>query len=168
MRALILLIALAPLTLSGCTGDDSGPFSVLVTDAPGNIADFSSLIVTVDTITLTGADNETDDLAPSSPTFDLTKLTEGNVTTLFNGSVDEGTYSRLDLHFSNATGVLKADNSTISVKAPSGRIFLNTPFTVSAGNETSFLFDIEVHKVGNGDYQFKPNAGTSGPGKKHS
>lgn len=167
MRVLISLLLVVPLALSGCLSPEAeGQFALRVTDAPDNIGDFSYLNVTVTRISLQRSDNATVDLAPSNGTFDLTKLVEGNTSTLFNGSVPVGNYSRLDLFFTDAVGVLAADGSEMPVKAPSGRIFLNTGFTIVEGEETSFLFDVQVHKTGNGDYQFKPNADGSGPGKK--
>lgn len=169
MRSLALLATLlASLAFAGCMGsaDEEGTFVLRVTDAPDAIGDFAFLNVTVETIRLTTKDNETRELAPSNETFDLTKLVSGNTTTLFNGSVPAGNYTRLDLYFRDARGILRADGSEVEVAAPSGRIFLNTAFTIAQGQETEFLFDIQVQQQGNGDYQFKPNADGSGPGKK--
>lgn len=170
MRAILLAAALLPLaSLAGCTGSgETGTFTLHATDAPDNIGDFSFLNVTVDSIALTSKDGEKHDYNASAETFDLTKLTSGNTTTLFSDDVPVGNYTRLDLHISNATGTLAADHSTVSVKAPSGRLFLNTAFEIDAGKETVFLFDIQVNKLGNGDYQFTPNADGSGTNKGKS
>jgi hypothetical protein len=51
----------------------------------------------------------------------------------------------------------------VDVKLPSGRLFVDSPFEIAAGKETNFVFDVQVHKEGNGSYVFKPNAGGSGP-----
>lgn len=165
MRSIItvLLLLLIPALLAGCTSSSNGTFGLHVTDAPDNIGDFASLTVNVDKITLTTNDGKTHDYTPASPTFDLTKLTSGNLTTLFNGSVATGNYTKLELHITAATGVLRATNASVSVKTPSDRIFLDTSFEVAAGKETDFVFDIQVHQEGNGDYIFKPNATGSGP-----
>lgn len=156
-------LAFLTLFLAGCTSGGTGTFALHVTDAPDNIGDFSSLTVTVDKITLTSKEGKTADYTPASRTFDLTKLTSGNITTLFNGSVAVGNYSKLELHISGAQGVLKSNGSTVDVKAPSDRLFVNTGFDVAEGKETNFLFDIQVHQEGNGSYIFKPNATGSGP-----
>lgn len=167
MRAALLPLLLAPaLLLAGCTGGDTGTLNLRVTDAPDAIGDFSSLNVTVEKITLTGKDGGTKDYTPSSGTFDLTKLTSGNVTTIFGGAVDAGNYTKLTLHVKDAKGVLAADGSQVDVKAPSGQLFLTTQFEVAQGKETDFLFDIQVHQQGNDAYIFQPNATGSGPGKK--
>ena len=162
MRGILPLLSLA--VVAGCMGSgDTGTFTLHATDAPDNIGDFTVLNVTVDAITLTSKDGEATEYNASADTFDLTQLTNGNLTTIFSDEVPVGNYTRLDLHISNATGVLHADNSTVSVQVPSGRLFLNTAFEVAAGQETEFVFDIQVHMQGNGDYMFKPNADGSGP-----
>jgi hypothetical protein len=96
--------------------------------------------------------------APASPTFDLVKLVSGNLTTLFRDTVPAGNYSKLELVVSSAQGVLKAGGQTVQVKAPKGSIFLTTKFTVEAGKEVDFLFDVHVVAKGNGDYSLQPNA----------
>lgn len=163
----VILPALATIALlAGCMGSgDTGTFTLHATDAPDDIGDFLYLNVTVDRIELKPKDGDAASYNASAPTFDLTKLTNGNVTTLFSDEIPVGNYTKLDLFISNATGTLVGDGSTVSVKAPSGRLFLNTAFEIAAGEETQFLFDIQVHQVGNGDYQFKPNADGSGPKK---
>lgn len=168
LRAILLAGLLLPsLALAGCVGGEGGEgrFVLFVTDQPNAIDDFSSLTVTVDRIVIATGDNETQTLEPAEPTFDLTQLLEGNTSTLFNGTVPTGEYTRLDLYVSEATGVLRADGSTVDVGAPSGRIFLNTAFTISEDETTTFLFDVQVIRLGNGEYQLKPNADGSGPDK---
>jgi hypothetical protein len=162
MRILALL-SLAVL-LAGCTSSGTGTLNLHVTDAPDAIGDFAFLNVTVEKITLTPKDGKAKEYAPSHATFDLTQLVGGNLTTLFAGKVDAANYSKLELTISNATGVLK-NGSTVSVKAPSARLFLTTSFEVAEGKETDFTFDIQVHQEGNGDYIFSPNATGSGPKK---
>lgn len=164
MRTLALpALAAALLLLAGCASNSgSGTLAVQATDAPDDLGDFSSLTVHVDSIAIHGdgsGSNHT--YAPASPTFDLTQLHDGNVSTLFNGSVPAGNYTYLELHIQSASGVLKQGGAAIDVKAPSSRIFLNTAFTVASGKQTTFTFDVQVHKLGNGDYQLKPNASGS-------
>lgn len=164
MRAgLPILLLSSFLVLAGCTSSGTGTLALHVTDAPDNIGDFSSLNVTIDKITLTSRDGGTSDHTPASTTFDLTQLTNGNLTTLFNGSVAVGNYTKLTLHVSNAQGVLKASGQQVDVKTPSDQLFLTTSFQITQDQETNFLFDIQVHMEGNGDYILKPNATGSGP-----
>lgn len=160
------LLALAPALvlalLTGCTSSGNGTLAVRATDAPDNLGDFSSLNVTVSSITLTKSDGGTKDYAPSAGTFDLTKLTSGNTTTLFSGAVDNGNYTKLTLHVGNGAGTLTS-GAAQSVKAPGDQLFLTSPFEVASGKTTTFTFDIQVVKRGNGDYNFQPNADASGP-----
>lgn len=153
-------------------GESTGTLNLHVTDAPDVIGDFASLNVTVTKIVLhkKGAtdDNDTssqETFTPASSTFDLTKLMDGNVSTIFADAVPAGDYGKMTLFVENATGTLQ-DGATVPVGAPSGRLFLTTAFTIEEGKETDFLFDIQVHQTGNGEYQLKPNATGSGPGKK--
>lgn len=150
--------------LAGCASGDSGTLGVHVTDAPGAIDDFSSLTIVVSEILLKVKDKEGKEkepsFAPASPSFDLVKLLNGNLTTLFRDPVPAGNYSKMELVISSATGVLKT-GETVDVKAPKGSIFLNTKFTVEAGKEVDFLFDIHVVAKGKGDYGLQPNAGGS-------
>ena len=166
--ALVLVLASA-----GCLGGASGTLAVLVSDEPNDIGDFTSLVVKVDHITLktTGSDdpNATEeegdthlDGAGASESFALTTLQGSNETTLFRGDVPVGTYKRMDIFVSEAKGTLAADGSVVDVAVPSGRLFLKQTFTVEEGATTEFLFDITVHRLGNGEYQLKPNATESG------
>ncbi|MEA3202494.1 MAG: hypothetical protein QOI63_160 [Thermoplasmata archaeon] len=157
LPALLMVIA----SLAGCAGSDTGTFTLHATDAPDDIGDFSALTVTVTSIDLTMKGGGVTSYAPSSSTFDLTKLTSGNTTTLFHDQVKAGNYTRLELKVQDASGILKAGGKAAAVKAPSGTLFVLQDFTVAAGRETTFTFDLQVHMEGNGSYIFKPNAGGS-------
>ncbi|MHB8586836.1 MAG: DUF4382 domain-containing protein [Thermoplasmatota archaeon] len=149
------------LLIAGCMASSTGTFTLHATDAPDDIGDFSSLTAHVSAILLTPQGGSAASYTPANSTFDLTKLTGSNTTTLFHGSVPTGTYSRIEISISNVTGVLKVTGTTVSVVAPSGTIFVQNTFNVSSGAETTFTFDIQVHKEGNGQYILKPNAGGS-------
>lgn len=157
MRTLVPALTLALALLAGCTSG-TGTLTVHATDAPDNLGDFSSLTVQVAHINLQDAGGKAQSFTPATSSFDLTKLKNGNLTTLFHDQVPAGNYTYLEIEISSATGVLKATGQSVDVKAPSNRIFLNTHFEVKAGQETNFVFDVQVHMVGNGDYQLKPNA----------
>ena len=151
--AVVLLTALA-----GCSSGSTGTLHVQATDAPGAIDDFQSLLVTVDTIEIRDG-NGTHSYEPANATFDLVKLTNGNLTTLFKDEVPAGTYSRMELVISGIEGTLTS-GAEVEVKAPKGSIFLPIKFTVEAGQQTDFLFDIHVVKTGQG-YNLQPNAAGS-------
>lgn len=157
--AALLLGLLSTAFLAGCASS-TGTLQVQATDAPDNIGDFSSLTITVSSIDVQGTGGSTS-YTPSQPTFDLTKLTNGNTTTLFKDQVAAGNYSRLEFKVASAKGVLRAGGAAIDVKSPSGTLFLNKHFTVGAGETTTFVFDIHVVKKGTGDYSLQPNAAGS-------
>lgn len=145
--------------LAGCTAS-SGTLTVQATDAPDNIGDFTSLTIDVSSIEAKSGDG-VKSFTPAHGSFDLVKLQAGNLTTLFKDQVPAGNYSKLELVITKATGVLKADGKSVDVKAPKGSIFLPGSFTVEAGKETVFLFDIHVVAKGSGEYSLQPNAGGS-------
>src|SRR5690348_2570150 len=121
MRAFHALVPAVVLAmLAGCTSSN-GTLALHVTDAPDGLGDFSSLNVTVDKITLTKSDGGTKDYTPSASTFDLTKLTSGNTSTLFSGTVDNGNYTKLTLHVSNGAGTLTS-GAAQTVKAPGDQL----------------------------------------------
>ena len=157
MNAIHVLSAALLLGLAGCSASGSGTLAVQATDLPGNIADFSSLNVTVTAIEVTMQGGGQTSYAPSHGSFDLTKLTNGNLTTLFKDSVKVGNYSKLSLRVSDANGALKTGGRA-TVKAPGGALSVEHSFTVKAGKETTFVFDVVVHMEGDGSYIFQPNA----------
>ncbi len=159
-RPLHAALLLTALSLAGCASSE-GTLGVHVTDAPGAIGDFTSLTITVSAIELKDKDGGgSTSFAPASPTFDLVRLLNGNLTTLFRDSVPAGNYSKLELVIASAQGVLKS-GGTVEVAAPKGSIFLPTQFTVKGGGNVDFLFDIHVVAKGNGAYSLQPNAGGS-------
>jgi hypothetical protein len=161
---ILATLACLAIASSGCSGSDSGTLAVHATDAPDNIGDFSSLTINVDAIRVQGpAGNQS--YSPAHPSFDLVTLTNGNLTTLFNGTVAAGDYNYLEIHITSADGVLAEGGSHVSVAVSSSRIFLNSHFTVTAGKQTDFVFDIHVLKEGNGQYRLLPSANTSHVGR---
>ncbi len=163
--ALLGTMLMTAAALAGCAAGGEGTVGVHVTDAPGAIGDFASLTIVVSAIEMKSKDKDGADkdasYAPASPTFDLVKLVNGNLTTLFRDPVPAGNYSKLELVIASATGVLKSNGSTVTVKAPKGSIFLPVKFTVEAGKDVDFLFDVHVVAKGSGDYSLQPNAGGS-------
>ena len=157
-------------------GDDKAPkemtgtFVLQVTDQPSAIDDFDSLNVTVSEVWLhkTGeaeagnGTNETGEgitLEPSNPTFDLTKLREGNMTTIVNESVGTGKYTQVRLIIESAKGI--ANGNMVNVIVPSGMLKIVKPFTITENQTATFIFDINVVKAGK-KYNLVPVIGKSG------
>lgn len=152
----LLLTAL----LSGCASSGTGTLDVQATDAPDNLGDFANLMITVSSIDVQGSGGA-HSYNPSHPTFDLTKLKDGNTTSLFRDQVAVGNYSKMEFKISSAVGILNSNGTQVDVKVPSGTMFVNQHFAVSEGSTTTFVFDIHVVRQGNGGYSLQPNASGS-------
>jgi hypothetical protein len=95
-------------------------------------------------------------------TVDLTELKGANATRLSSLEVPNGTYEKVFVYVSDVNGTLK-DGSDQRVKLPSGKLQLNSEFTVGDGEEVDFVFDITAIKAGNsGKYILKPVISESG------
>ena len=95
-------------------------------------------------------------------TVDLTELKGANATKLSSLEVPNGTYEKVFVYVSDVNGTLK-DGTDQRVKLPSGKLQLNSEFTVGDGEEVDFVFDITAIKAGNsGKYILKPVISESG------
>jgi len=124
-----------------------------------------------------GADDESDDDADDADdaedsewveyevdnrTVDLTRLQGANATRLSTLDVPNGTYEKVFVYVSEVNGTLK-DGSDQRVKLPSGKLQLNSEFTVGNGESVDFVFDITAVKAGqSGKYILKPVISESG------
>ena len=114
------------------------------------------------------ADDDSDDsdewveYAVDNRTVDLTELKGANATKLSSLNVSNGTYDKVFVYVSEVNGTLN-DGSDQRVKLPSGKLQLNSEFTVGNGEEVDFVFDITAVKAGNsGKYILKPVISESG------
>jgi len=95
-------------------------------------------------------------------TVDLTQLKGANATKLSSLNVPNGSYETVFVYVSDVNGTL-ADGTDQRVKLPSGKLRLNSEFTVGNGEEVDFVFDITAVKAGNsGKYILKPVISQSG------
>jgi hypothetical protein len=146
----------------------TGTFVLQVTDQPSAIDDFDSLNVTVSEVRLHKAGetgngtNETGEwmiLEPSNRTFDLTKLQDGNVTTIINESIGTGKYTQVRLIVESANGLV--NETMVNVTVPSDTLKIVKPFTITENQTATFIFDINVVKAGK-KYNLVPVIGKSG------
>ncbi|WP_353715093.1 DUF4382 domain-containing protein [Dehalogenimonas sp. 4OHTPN] len=157
---------LPTIVVSTPASGDAVNFRFLVSDAPNDIGDFSSLVVTVDRVALLkkGGDGESwVTFTPEVKEFDLTQLIGAASQQLWQGQVPEGEYAKVELIASGLRGTLKS-GETIDIKLPSNKLQIGIPFTVGADTVTSFTFDITVNKTGQGSgkYILSPQAAESG------
>jgi hypothetical protein len=95
-------------------------------------------------------------------TVDLTRLQGANATRLSSLDAPNGTYEKVFVYVSDVNGTLK-DGSDQRVKLPSGKLQLNSEFTVGEGESVDFVFDITAIKAGqSGKYILKPVISESG------
>ena len=143
----------------------TGTFVLQVTDQPSAIGDFDSLNVTVSEVRLHKAGNETNEtgewmiLEPSNRTFDLTKLQDGNVTTIINESIGTGKYTQVRLIVESTKGLV--NGTMVDVAVPSETLKIVKSFTIAENQTVTFIFDIHVVKAGK-KYNLVPVIGKSG------
>ena len=143
----------------------TGTFVLQVTDQPSAIGDFDSLNVTVSEVRLHKAGNETNEtgewmiLDPSNQTFDLTKLQDGNVTTIINESIGTGEYTQVRLIVESTEGLV--NGTMVDVAVPSETLKIVKSFTIAENQTVTFIFDIHVVKAGK-KYNLVPVIGKSG------
>lgn len=143
----------------------TGTFVLQVTDQPSAIGDFDSLNVTVSEVRLHKAGNETNEtgewmiLDPSNRTFDLTKLQDGNVTTIINESIGTGEYTQVRLIVESTEGLV--NGTMVDVAVPSETLKIVKSFTIAENQTVTFIFDIHVVKAGK-KYNLVPVIGKSG------
>jgi len=142
-----------------------GNFVFLVSDAPNDIGDFTSLMVTIDQVALLkkGDGDAWITFIPEIKEFDLTKFLGEASQELWRGNVPEGEYTKVEITVGMVNGTLKT-GASIEIKLPSDKLQIGIPFVVGADKVTSFTFDITVNKTGQGSgkYILKPQAGDSG------
>lgn len=148
-------------TDQGTEPTGEGSFTLLVSDQPTAISDFTTLSVTFNQARIFKQNTsgfETTSL--DGQQVDLTAVTGDKATQLVQTQLDAGTYTKIELHTVNATGVV--DGQRVSVTVPSEKLMITKPFTVSADQSTEFVFDIKVVKKGAGGYNLLPVIGESG------
>jgi hypothetical protein len=148
-----------------------GNFAVLISDEENAIGDFVNLWVEIDRVGVFSLDTNAwieMDVPEDTQAVDLTQFTGDDATSLVQSSLPDGEYGQIFVQVEDVEGVLVA-GGTVSVKLPSSKLKLNQPFTVGAGEVTSFVFDISVIAAGNEKsgvkYILKPIVGESGPNK---
>ena len=150
----------------------NGNFVFLISDEVNDIADFSSLNVTIEKVELLPAGNSTQriEFTPEVKEFDLTLLPGEKTQELWRGNIPEGEYSTVVIYVSRVYGVIKTTGEVLDIKLPSNKLQISKGFQVSAASITSFTYDLTVVKTGNANegsrYILKPQAGESGATQK--
>ena len=183
-KCLAIMVALALLSLAagGCDELEKllGPFDssteadvnfrLLISDEANAIGDFEELKVTITSIGVhQGGESAswTEIILEQAETVDLVQLQGNNATAIWNGQLDDGTYTKVFIYVSDVEGVLNEDiEGEYTVKLPSGKLHISQPFEVTNGGVTEFVYDITVIKAGkSGQYIIQPQITESGPDK---
>lgn len=94
-------------------------------------------------------------------TVDLTRVVGDRAITVFDGELEAGRYTKIELYAADVAGVV--DGESVDVTIPSGKLQLTKPFEVVAGEPVDFVFDINVVKRGqSGGYNLLPVISESG------
>ena len=178
-KTAVLLAAALMLIAGGCneirTGNDMGRVVLKVTDAPFDIGNIESALVTITKIELRKAGDGISDgnpfimLSEDTITLDLIDLRNGVTETLLDMEIPTGTYDLVRLYVDEAGLKLKDSEEIHRVKVPSGsqtgiKIFLRPALEVSEGNLEEVLLDIDLSRsfilrgnpLHNNGFIFKP------------
>jgi hypothetical protein len=166
MAAVLGILALVVSACGGSTPTQAN-LRLLVSDQPNVITDFAHLYVTISSVGVLQAGNNStwQQFTPSITTVDLTTLQGKNAEEVWSGNVTPGQYDKVFVFISNVEGNLTASagGGTANVKLPSDKLQISKPFTVSGNGTTSFVFDITVIKAGNSSqYILEPQIASSG------
>lgn len=148
--------------------ENEANFRLLVSDEVNAIEEFQTLNVTISRIGVhQGGEsgNWTEYNLDPAVTVNLTELQGINATSIWDGNLEDGKYTKVFIYVDNVTGVLKENpEGEPTIKLPGGKLQISKSFDVTDGGITDFIFDITVIKAGNsGKYILKPQIAESGP-----
>ena len=175
------LVALFLLCGCGTSGSASarvtnghGTLSVNLTDAPLDLANVQSVMVTLTGVIVypmesmgsgmtdpAGTDLRPIVLLTHPATFDLLTLTGGVTELLASGEVPVGDYERIRLEVSDATLIYK-DGTSALLKIESNKVDVPIPFHIVQGQETGVTLDfdagasVQVNETGNDKLILRP------------
>lgn len=142
------------------TGDN---LRVLVSDAPADIADFEYLTVQLSKARIFSGEGSEEGFEEREidASVDLTQLVGETATEVLSTNLEPGTYTKIELYVGSVDA--KAKNDTVDVMIPSEKLQIVKPFTITEGETTTFVFDINVVRKGMGnEYNLLPVISESG------
>ena len=175
LAALIGYFGVRPALFPTGPGPQPGPggnFALLISDEVNAIGDFQSLSVSISKIglQLEGEAGRWIELDPEVEAVDLTLLQGDKAQEIWGGDVPEGQYTKVFIHVSDVSGVLRETGRPVDVKLPSEKLQISKPFEVTSDEVTSFVYDLTVVAAGSPQsgikYILKPQIGQSGAGQR--
>lgn len=130
-----------------------------ITDAAANMSAVTSVMVTVDSVSVHSASEGWVTVSSEPQSFDLLKLkAEASQELLADVKLKEGSYQQLRLDISKV--VVVDDKGEHQAKLPSGELKIVGDLVVTAGATSTATFDFiadeSLHVTGNGEYILAP------------
>ncbi|MEK6809908.1 MAG: DUF4382 domain-containing protein [Nanoarchaeota archaeon] len=155
----LFLLAVGCVPSETATGEQEGRVVFTITDAAADMGAVTSVMVTVDSVSVHSTTEGWLTVVNQSQTFDLLKLkAEGSQELLADVTLKEGTYQQLRLAISKVV-VVDADGEH-EAKLPSGELKIVGELEVKADSTSTATFDFiadeSLHVTGNGEYILAP------------
>lgn len=146
--------------VAGCTGnsDGSGTLATHVSDQPGDIGDFETLLIQVNSIRVKPQDGELEAIDVDAE-VDLTELTGEASELIDETELNTGAYEFLQLEAEAAEATLESgESATVEVPGEAPLKF-EEEFEIRSGETTTFIADFTPVKRGQtGEYVLQPVA----------
>ncbi|MDZ7702821.1 MAG: DUF4382 domain-containing protein [Halobacteriales archaeon] len=145
-------------TLAGCLGGGTGTLATRVSDQPGDIGDFETLLIQVNGVRVKPADGELEELDADAE-VDLTELTGDASALVDEAELDAGDYEFLQL-LAEATEATLAEGGSATVRLPGDApLTFEQAFEIREGETTTFIADFTpVKRGGTDEYVLQPVA----------
>ncbi|UCD03613.1 MAG: DUF4382 domain-containing protein [Candidatus Woesearchaeota archaeon] len=148
------------------TGSPTGNFVLFISDKEADIGDFESLVVSFSKTRIfqSGESGGFEEFELSGTSVDLTQVVGEKAISVLNISLEEGSYTKIELYVSEVEGILNGTNGTVAdVEVPSDKLQIVREFEIKANETTKFVFDINIVKKGHrNEYNLLPVIAKSG------
>lgn len=144
---------------AGCLGGgDSGVLATHVSDQPGDVADFDTLLIQINGIRVKPQDGDLEEMGADAE-VDLTELTGEASELVDETELETGTYELLQLEAEATEATLSGgDSATVDLPGDAPLTF-EMAFEIRGGETTTFIADFTPVKQGGTDrYVLQPVA----------
>ncbi|MGM5482176.1 MAG: DUF4382 domain-containing protein [Nanobdellota archaeon] len=136
-------------------------FRMLVSDAPADIADFDNMDVELGRTRIFSENEAGFEERELDVTVDLTQLVGAASTEVLETELEPGVYNKVELYVDSIKATV--NNESADVFVPSGKLQLVKSFEIVKDDVTTFVFDINVVRKGQGnEYNLLPVISESG------
>lgn len=144
--------------LAGCAGGSTGTLATHVSDQPGDIGDFETLLIQINGILVKPEDAELEEIDADAE-VDLTELVGDASELVAEEDLETGTYEFLQLE-AEATEATLTDGGSATVDLPGDApLKFEAEFEIRGDETTTFIADFTPVKQGEtGQYTLQPVA----------